>query len=181
MNKDYFIETDRLIIRSWQASDFEPFAKLNADPRVMEYFPSILNRTESDALINLMIEKTQRDGFCFWAAELKSSQKFIGFVGLNIPGLQTHFTPCVEIGWRLAHEHWGKGYAPEGALACLKYGFEKLGLKEIVAFTAVNNLKSRRVMEKIGMNYNPQDDFDHPKLEEGHPLRRHVLYRIRKG
>jgi 3-dehydroquinate dehydratase/shikimate dehydrogenase len=181
MKKSYFIETDRLIIRSWQISDFEPFARLNADPRVMEYFPSTLTRAESDANVNLMLEKTQQDGFCFWATELKATRQFIGFVGLNIPGFQAPFTPCVEIGWRLAYEHWGKGYAPEGAIACLQYGFEKLGLKEIVAFTTMNNLKSRRVMEKIGMTYDPKDDFDHPKLAENHPLRKHVLYRTRKG
>jgi 3-dehydroquinate dehydratase/shikimate dehydrogenase len=180
IKRNYLIETDRLIIREWQESDFEPFAKLTADPRVMEFFPSTLTRAESDAQINLMIEKNQKNGFCFWATELKSTQEFIGFVGLNIPGFQTHFTPCVEIGWRLAYEHWGKGYAPEGAVACLNYGFEKLDLQEIVAFTTNNNLKSRRVMEKTGMTYDPKDDFDHPKLAENHPLRKHVLYRTRK-
>lgn len=174
-----FVETDRLILRNWLPSDYELFAKLTSDPRVMEFFPATLTRTESDANIKLIEEKIKKDGFCFWAAELKTNKEFIGFIGLNRPGFETHFTPCVEIGWRLAFEHWGNGYAPEGANACLKYGFEKLGLKEIVSFTTVTNLKSRRVMEKIGMTYDPTDDFDHPKLEEGHPLRRHVLYRIK--
>ena len=172
------LDTDRLVLRSWQPSDYQSFARLNSDPRVMEFFPTLLTQAESDANMRLMEEKIKKDGFCFWAAELKTNREFIGFIGLNIPGFETHFTPCVEIGWRLAYEHWGKGYAPEGAIACLKYGFEKLGLKEIVSFTTVNNLKSRRVMEKIGMTYDPKDDFDHPKLVEGHPLRRHVLYRI---
>jgi RimJ/RimL family protein N-acetyltransferase len=172
------IETDRLILREWKPSDLEPFARLNADPRVMEFFPASLSQDETAAMIQLIQERSMKNGFCFWAAELKSTGEFIGFIGLNIPGMETHFTPCVEIGWRIDFKFWGKGYAPEGALACLKYGFSTLNLNEIVSFTTVNNLKSRRVMEKIGMTYDPQGDFDHPKVQEGHPLRRHVLYRI---
>lgn len=174
-----FLETDRLILRNWKSSDFQPYAKLNADPRVMEFFPSPLTQVESDAQINLIENKRKKDGFCVLAAELKQTQEFIGFIGLSIPSFEAHFTPCVEIGWRLASEYWGKGYAPEGATACLRYGFENLGLKEIVSFTPINNLKSRRVMEKIGMTYDSKDDFDHPNLAESHPLRRHVLYRIK--
>ncbi|CAM6053594.1 unnamed protein product [Sphagnum tenellum] len=146
----------------------------------MEFFPSTETKAETEAALRKIESKFEKDGFGFMAAELKASKEFIGFIGLNIPaGYETHFTPCVEIGWRLAFEHWGKGYAPEGAQACLNYGFTALGLKEIVAFTAVANLKSRRVMEKIGMIHDPKDDFDHPKLADGHPLKRHVLYRIR--
>lgn len=173
-----FLETKRLILRSWEPRDLEPFAKMASDPRVMEFFPSLLTRAESAENIRLMMEKIEKNGFCFWAAELKATQEFIGFIGLNIPGFQTAFTPCVEIGWRLAYDYWGQGLAPEGAIASLKYGFEQLNLEEIVAFTTKDNLKSQRVMEKIGMTYDPNGDFDHPKLAEGHPLRRHVLYRV---
>jgi RimJ/RimL family protein N-acetyltransferase len=173
-----FLETDRLILRSWQPKDFEPFAKLTSDPRVMEFFPSLLTQEESAENIKLMTERIETNGFCFWAAETRATQEFIGFIGLNVPGIQAPFTPCVEIGWRLAYEYWGQGFAPEGAIGCLKYGFEKLKLKEIVAFTPKDNLRSRRVMEKIGMTYDLKGDFDHPKITEGHPLRRHVLYRV---
>jgi RimJ/RimL family protein N-acetyltransferase len=110
--------------------------------------------------------------------EVRGGAAFAGFVGLSVPRFEAHFAPCVEIGWRLAAQHWGHGYATEGARAALAFGFGTLGLEEIVAFTAPRNVRSRRVMEKIGMTYDPADDFDHPLLPEGHPLRRHVLYRI---
>lgn len=171
------IETDRLILRHWHSSDTEPFVSLNADPRVMELFPATLNRAESEAMIETIEEKLGQNGFWFWATELKEAKTFIGFIGLNVPGYALPFSPCTEIGWRLAFDYWGRGYAQEGARAVLTYGFEKLGLKEIVSFTTVNNLRSRRVMERIGMAYDAQSDFDHPNLPENHPLRRHVLYR----
>ena len=179
MNNKPIIETNRLILRRWRAEDLQPFAELNADARVMEFFPATMTLEEVQNMIRIFEEREEQNGFCFWAAELKETGEFVGFIGLNIPGQPLPFSPCVEIGWRLAHRFWGRGLAPEGAQACLQYGFEKLGLKEIVSFTAVGNSNSRRVMEKIGMAYNPADDFDHPKIAEGQPLRRHVLYRIK--
>ncbi len=181
MKKNTIIQTERLILRQWREEDLEPFAQLNADPRVMEYFPATLSRQESAEMMKRMQTKIEERGWGLWAVSLAVDGKFIGFIGFNDvtqATLPTHFSPAVEIGWRLAYPFWGKGYAVEGALACLKYGFETLNLKEIVSFTAIQNIRSRRVMEKIGMHHDPKDDFDHPKLAEGHPLRRHVLYRI---
>ena len=177
----FIIETQRLIIRSWKESDFSALAEMNSDPRVMEFFPSLLSQAESRLFLDQILQNHQKNGFTYWPIELKLTGEWIGFVGLSIPGFQAHFTPCVEIGWRLAHPYWGNGYAPEGAVACLDYGFSKLGLNEIVSFTTVNNVNSRKVMEKIGMTHYPEDDFDHPKLAERHPLRRHVLYRAKKS
>lgn len=173
-------ETKRLILRQWKRSDFEPFAAMSNDPRVMEFFPKMLTRQESDNLIGIFQNRIEKQGFGFWALELKTTGEFIGFTGLSKPIFKTHFTPCVEIGWRLAFEHWGKGYATEAALESLRYGFEELALAEIVAFTAVNNVRSRHVMEKLHMTYNPKDDFNHPSLPDDHPLRAHVLYRLKQ-
>ena len=172
------IKTKRLILRPWKETDLESFARLNADPRVMEYFPSVLTREESDALARRISEHIQKYGWGLWAVSLIEADEFIGFIGLHSVRFQTAFTPAVEVGWRLAYDHWGKGYATEGAKAALHYGFECLNLKEMVSFTAAQNLRSQRVMEKIGMHHDPKDDFDHPELSVGHPLRRHVLYRI---
>ncbi len=174
-------ETERLILRRWRVEDREPFARLNADPLVMENFPACLTREESDAGVDHVEAHFEKHGFGLFAAELRASGQFIGFIGLNIPDFEAHFTPCVEIGWRLAREHWGRGLATEGARAAVRYGFETLGLRELVAFTVPANIRSRRVMEKLGMSRDPADDFDHPRLEPGHPLRRHVLYRLRAG
>ena len=171
------IETDRLVLRRWQPSDVEPFVRLNADPRVMEFFPALRTRSQTEAMIAEIERRIDRDGFGFWAAEVKTAKQLIGFIGLNVPSDQLPFSPCVEIGWRLAFDHWGKGYAQEGARAALTFGFETIGLKEIVSFTTVANLRSRHVMERIGMTHDKDADFDHPNLPEGHPLRRHVLYR----
>lgn len=177
MNEPATLTTRRLNLRNWRESDLPAFAALNADPRVMEFLPKVLAREESDALAGRIVENLARDEFGLWAVEVPGVAPFIGFVGLNVPTFEAHFTPCVEVGWRLAHEHWGKGYATEAATAVLHHGFDKLGLKEIVSFTVTANVRSRRVMERIGMTYSPADDFDHPKLPEGHPLRPHVLYR----
>ena len=171
----------RLILRRWRPEDREPFAILNADPAVMEYMPARLARAESDALADRIEAHFVRHGFGLWAVEIPHVAPFIGYVGLSVPSFQAHFTPCVEIGWRLAWDHWGKGYATEGARAVLAFGFDELKLEEIVSFTTAGNMRSRRVMERIGMSHSPPDDFDHPRLPEGHPLRRHVLYRIRKS
>lgn len=175
------LTTERLILRQWQDSDREPFARLNADPVVMTHFPRCLSSSESDAAVSRMQKFIEERGWGFWAAELRSTAEFIGFVGLSAPGFTTHFTPCVEIGWRLSREHWGHGYASEAAIASLRFGFEKLTLQEIVAFTAPLNERSIGVMKRIGMTRDPADDFEHPNVEPGHPLRRHVLYRMKRS
>lgn len=175
------VRTERLILRSWEEDDLEFFARLNADSRVREYFPGILSRQESDASVKLMSNHIEKCGWGFWAASLIKTGEFIGMIGLENVHFKTHFTPAVEIGWRLAFAYWGKGYATEGAGAALEYGFKSLNLNEVVSFTAMQNMRSRHVMEKIGMHYNPKDNFDHPKLPEGHPLKRHVLYRIQQS
>lgn len=179
MIRKSIIQTKRLILRPWKEEDLEPFAKLNADSRVMEHFPATLSREESDQLARRISNKLQKQGWGLWAVSLLETSEFIGFIGLSIPSFSAHFTPAVEVGWRLAYEFWGKGYASEGALAVIKYGFETLKLTEIVSFTAIANKRSTRVMEKIGMQRDPYDDFNHPKLSEEHHLRGHVLYRIK--
>jgi RimJ/RimL family protein N-acetyltransferase len=171
------LNTPRLLLRPWRDEDLAPFAEMNADPRVMEFFPKRLDRVESDLLVTRIRDHFDRHGFGLWAVEVPGVADFIGFVGLAIPRLEAHFTPCVEVGWRLAQEHWGRGYATEAARAALAFGFGDLALEEIVSFTAAVNLRSRAVMERIGMTRSPEDDFDHPALPEGHPLRQHVLYR----
>ena len=172
------LRTERLLLRAWRDADLEPFATMNADPRVMEHFPSPLTRAESDDMVR-RLEQRWRDGRpSLWAVEVPGVAPFIGFVGLLAPSFGAPFTPCVEVGWRLAAQHWGRGYAPEGAHAALAHGFDTLGLDEIVSFTVPANASSRRVMEKLGMRHDPADDFDHPNLAEGDPLRRHVLHRL---
>ena len=151
---------------------------MNADPAVMEHFPSVLSRDESDALADRIEAHFERHGFGLWAVEIRGSAPFAGFVGLAVPSFEAPFTPCVEVLWRLAREHWGRGFATEGARAALAFGFHTLGLAEILSFTAAVNLRSRRVMEKLGMTRRPDDDFHHFLLPEGHWLRPHVLYRI---
>jgi RimJ/RimL family protein N-acetyltransferase len=172
------LRTERLLLRRWRPEDREPFAAINADPRVMEHFPALLSRDESDASVDRIEGHFAQRGFGLWAVELPSVAPFIGFIGLSVPRIEAHFTPCVEIGWRLAADHWGRGYATEGARAALAFGFDELGLAEIVSYTVPANDRSRRVMEKIGMSHDEAGDFDHPLLPAGHPLSRHVLYRI---
>ncbi|HLH00743.1 MAG TPA: GNAT family N-acetyltransferase [Bryobacteraceae bacterium] len=174
-------ETERLILRHWTAADLEPFARMNADARVMEFFPAMLSREESDRTVReRVLPHFERHGYGVCAAELRENGAFIGFIGLAVPAFTAHFTPCVEIGWRLAPEYWGRGLATEGAREMLRYGFEVVGLDELVSMTVPANVRSRRVMEKLGMTRKPSDDFDHPNLPEGHPLRRHLLYRLRR-
>lgn len=172
------IRTDRLLLRPWRDDDLEPFSRMNADSEVMEFFPSTLDRVQSDALVHRIQRFFDDRGYGLWAVEVVGGAGFIGFTGLLEPTFSAHFTPCTEVGWRLAREHWGKGYATEAARAALQYGFESVGLREIVSFTTVANTRSRRVMEKLGMTHDPADDFDHPLLPPGHPLRRHVLHRL---
>jgi RimJ/RimL family protein N-acetyltransferase len=174
------IRSDRLYLRLWRQSDREPFARMNADPRVMEFFPGLLSREESDARVEHIEAHFERHGFGLWAVEVPGVTPFAGFIGLCVADFEAPFTSCVEVGWRLAPEHWNRGYATEGARAALAFGFRRLGLDEVVSFTVPANVRSRRVMEKIGMTRSAGDDFDHPRLPEGHPLRRHVLYRIRR-
>ena len=172
------ISTSRICLRTWQASDQLSFAQMNADSQVMEYFPSTLTENETQALIERINEHLRCHQFGLWAAELKETKEFIGFIGLSIPSFSTHFTPCVEIGWRLARQYWGQGLATEGAKAVLDYGFSQFDLDEIVSFTALGNYRSRRVMEKIGLTRQEKDDFDNPRLALDHPLSKHVLYRL---
>ena len=174
------IETARLVLRCWKAGDREPFARLNADPRVMRFFPSTLSRAESDEMAERIERGFSECGWGLYAAESRESGEFLGFIGLSVPGFVAHFTPCVEIGWRLAADSWNRGLATEGARAVAAHAFETLKIPELVSFTTESNLASRRVMEKIGMTRDPADDFDYPRLPEGHPLRRHVLYRLSK-
>lgn len=147
----------------------------------MKHFPALLSREESDALVARIEAHFEQHGFGLWAVEIVEVAPFAGFVGLSVPRFEASFTPCVEIGWRLAAEHWGRGVATEAARRALDFGFTELGLKEILSFTVPENRRSRRVMEKIGMTHDPGDDFDHPLLPAGHPLQRHVLYRIAAG
>jgi RimJ/RimL family protein N-acetyltransferase len=172
------IETDRLVLRHWQDSDRVTFAALNSDPRVMRFMPAVLSRDESDAVFDRVQAHFKERGFGPFAVTLPPDDAFIGYVGLLVPGFEAHFTPCIEILWRLAAEHWNRGLATEGAQAVVRYAFETLGFDEVVSFTVPENLPSRRVMEKLGMTHDEADDFDHPGLQQGHPLRRHVLYRI---
>jgi len=172
------LPTERLLLRRWHDADRLPFQQVNADPRVMEFFPEPLTAEASDALFDRAERHFSQHGFGPFAVELVESGTFVGFIGLFVPEFEAHFTPAVEIGWRLGFEHWGKGLATEGAGAVVDYGLNRLGLKQIVSFTVPANLRSRRVMEKLGMTHDPADDFDHPNLPDGHPLRRHVLFRI---
>jgi len=171
------LRTERLKLRRWQERDRAPFAALNADPVVMEFFPTLLTRAESDAFVDRIEAAFEERGWGLWAVETPDGT-FAGYVGLWPAVFEADFTPAVEIGWRLAASCWGNGYAPEAACAALTFGFDELGLDEILSFTSVLNLKSQRVMQKIGMTTDPAEDFDHPNLLEGDRLRRHVLYRI---
>lgn len=177
MSKIYTVQSERLLLRQWREEDLAPVAALNADPEVREYFPGLMSQEESDAQVAKFIELINENGWGFWAAERMEDGQCIGFIGLNRVSFDAPFTPAVEIGWRLARPFWGKGYATEGARAALDFAFNELDLGEVVAFTVVSNQRSRAVMERLGMRHDPGDDFDHPSLEPGHPLRRHVLYR----
>ena len=169
-------ETERLFLRQWTPADREPFAALNADPRVMEFFPSRLTHAESDAMADRCEALIRERGWGFWAAEFKASREFIGFVGLHTPSAELPFSPCVEVGWRLSFSHWGKGLASEAARGALCVGFTSLGLSEVVSFTAVRNVKSRAVMERLNMR--ESGTFEHPQMPEGNSLRLHCLYRL---
>lgn len=173
------ISTKRLILRAWRANDAAPFAALNADPEVMQHFPALLTRAESDAMIDRIVQHFATNGWGLWAIEMPDVVPFIGFCGLQRVSFDTPFTPAVEIGWRLARPYWGSGYAFEAAQAAINVGFASLTLAEIVSFTIPANVRSWQLMQRLGMTHNPADDFEHPKLPEGHPMRHHMLYRKR--
>jgi len=172
------LTTARLLLREWHERDRDPFAALNADPRVAEFLGEPMDRTASDGLVDRIGARWASDGHGLWAVERVEDGAFVGFAGLAAPSFETAFTPCVEIGWRLAAAAWGHGYATEAARAALRFGFDDLGLHEIVSFTTVANVRSRAVMERLGMTRDPIDDFDHPRLAADDPLRPHVLYRV---
>jgi RimJ/RimL family protein N-acetyltransferase len=174
------LTTPRLILRAWREEDLEPFARLNADERATQYLLHRLSREQSDALVERIGAHFERKGLGLWAVEAPGVAPFIGAVGLVVPGFSAAFTPCVEIGWRLAPEFWGHGFASEAARAALAFGFETLGLDEIVSFTVPANTRSQAVMQRLGMMHSPADDFDHPLVPAGHRLLRHVLYRLSK-
>ena len=173
------LSTARLRLRAWRPEDRDAHAALNADPRVMEFFPATRTRAESDRGADLVEAHFGLHGFGFWVCEVKGVAPFAGLVGLNVMTIDVPFLPAVEVGWRLAAAHWGKGYATEAARACVDYAFDVLELDEVVAVTAVQNARSRRVMEKLGMTHDPAENFEHPNVPVGHRLREHVLYRLR--
>lgn len=177
MSAEHELRTERVRLRQWREDDLEPFARLNADPEVMRYFPFPLTREGSNALAHDIAATIEKRGWGLWAVEVRGGAGFIGFVGLSEPSFDAHFTPAVEVGWRLAREHWGCGYATEAARAAVDFGFRELELDEIVSFTTPVNTRSRRVMKRLGMRRDPAEDFDHPRVPSG-PLRRHVLYRL---
>ena len=172
------LRTERLVLRRWRPDDRAPFAEMNADPRVMEYFPSVLTTEESNAFVDRIEARFDEQGYGLWAVEVPGTAPFIGFVGLAPQGAEFPFGPAIEVGWRLAHRYWGLGYATEGARAALRCGTETFGITEFVSMTAKVNLPSQRVMRRLGMTHHASDDFDHPRLPPGHRLRPHVLFRL---
>lgn len=172
---DYIIQTPRLGLRTWQDSDLDPFAKLNANPKTMQFYPNTLDWAASKKMLLRIQKQYQEFGFSVYAVDLLEQQQFIGYIGFMRPSFDSYFTPCVEIGWRLDPSFWNQGLATEGALACLDYGFEQLKFKEIYSFTAAINIPSERVMQKIGLQ--KIDTFKHPLLEKNSPLALHVLYK----
>jgi RimJ/RimL family protein N-acetyltransferase len=175
------IETPRLILRNWVDSDVDAWAQMNADPRVTEFFARTYTREVSESMARYMREQLELNGFGWWAVEIRGGTSFAGVVALQAVPFAAPFTPANEIGWRFSVEHWGRGYATEAARAALDFAFNTLEWPEVVAFTAAQNLRSQRVMERLGMTHDPRDDFDHPKIERGNRLRRHVLYRIARS
>ncbi|WP_440896988.1 GNAT family N-acetyltransferase [Amphibacillus sp. Q70] len=174
-----YLETSRLQLRDWDEADLEPFSRLNADENVMKYFPGTLSFTETNEFYKLIISEFEEYGFGLYAVETKENTEFIGFIGFHKAAFEADFTPCIEIGWRLKKEAWGKGYATEGVAACLQYGFNTLGFSDVYSFTADINKPSKNVMIKNGMNF--IKTFDHPKIKKDSPLSKHVLYHIKRN
>ncbi len=175
------VETDRLILRTWKDEDVAPYYEINQDLRVIEFLLGPMTMEEVKNFIESCNKNFHKKKFCLFAVDIKTTGAIIGFIGLSEPTFNAHFTPCVEIGWRLGSQYWSNGYATEGAKAVLQYGFNKCNLNEIVSFTAQENTRSIRVMERIGMKKDFNGDFDHPKLKSDHPLSKHVLYRVQKS
>jgi RimJ/RimL family protein N-acetyltransferase len=171
-----YLETSRLRLRDWVESDLEPFTQLNTDEEVMKYFPKALSTEETTVFYHSILSEFKECGFGLYAVEVKENKEFIGFIGFHRALFAADFTPCIEIGWRLKKEAWGKGYATEGAAACLQYGWNELGFRDVYSFTADLNQASKNVMEKIGMNF--IKTFNHPKMKKDSPLREHVLFHI---
>ena len=173
------LTTRRLVLRPWQDADREPFAAMNADPEVMEFFESTLSREESDAQLDRFAARfAEHGGWGWFAMQERASGEFLGFTGMSRVRFEEHFTPAVEIGWRLARPAWGHGYVTEAAREVVRFAFEDVGLDEVVAFADPRNARSRAVMRRLGMTHDPADDFDHPDIPEGSPLRHMVLYRL---
>lgn len=172
------LRTQQLILRRLRPNDIDAFAAMNADPEVMRYFPANLSRAETKALMMRMDRHFERHGFGWWAVEMRGTAVFAGFVGLLVPAFHAHFTPCVEVGWRLVRSAWGRGFATEAGQASIDFAFEHLGIDQIMSMAVADNWRSRRVMERLGMARRVEDDFGHPKLPFDHPLRPHVLYRL---
>ncbi|MEV4181396.1 GNAT family N-acetyltransferase [Streptosporangium canum] len=172
------LETQRLVMRRWQETDREPYAALNADPEVTEFLPSALTPEQSDRMVDRIEAGFDRYGYGLWALEVRETRQFIGWTGLAVQTFEAHFTPAVEIGWRLARSAWGHGYATEAARAALAHGFEVAGLTEIVSMATVSNIRSHAVMERLGMTRDPADDFDYPLAPVESPARHAVLYRL---
>ncbi len=170
------LSTRRLRLRPWRESDFAPFAALNGDPQVMEHFPAVKSRAESDAEAGRILAGLEARGWGFWAVEVVGGEPFVGFTGLAEKTFAAPFTPCVEVGWRLARDAWGHGYATEAARAALAFGFRELGLAEIVSYTTLGNARSIAVMERLGMRRDIE--FEHPLIPVGSPVRNHILYRL---
>ena len=175
------LRTERLVLRRWRAEDLAPFGALNADPVVMEHFQTMLSREESDAMASRIDAEFEDCGFGLWAVEVSGGSPFIGYVGLHRVPFVAPFTPAVEVGWRLAREHWGHGYATEAATEAVRFGLEDIGLEEVVSFTTPDNVRSWKVMESIGMVRDATSDFEHPNVPIGHHLRPHILYRFPTG
>ncbi|MBT2694067.1 GNAT family N-acetyltransferase [Bacillus sp. ISL-55] len=173
-----YLETSRLLLRDWSAADLKPFCLMNADQDVMNYFPDVLTCAETEAFYQAILAEFKEYGFGLYAVEEKRTKEFIGFIGFHRATFEADFTPCIEIGWRLKKDAWGQGYATEGAMACLEYGFNEHGFSEVVSFTAEINKPSVNVMRKIGMT--PVKRFHHPRVDQGSPLKKHVLYNISK-
>jgi RimJ/RimL family protein N-acetyltransferase len=172
------LRTERLLLRQWKVADLKPFAEMNSDPEVMEFLQGPMERWKSDKMVDRISESFKWRGYGLWAVEVIDGPKFVGYVGLWDAFFDAPFTPAVEVGWRLTRDAWGHGYATEAAQAAVAFGFSKIGLPEIVSFTATENLRSRAVMERIGMTRDESGDFDHPLVPEDSPIRRHVLYRL---
>ena len=172
------LRTNRLVLRRWLSDDLPLLAAINSDPDVMEHFPELLDEAETTRFIEDLEAHFEQHGFGLWALQHRLTGEVIGFAGLSVPTFEAHFTPAVEVGWRLAKHHWGNGYVTEAARAALAYGFETADLEEIVSMAVTANIRSTKVMERLGMTSDPEDDFDHPRLAEDSPLRRHVLYRM---